>query len=129
MLEQAYSPMTLRFFILQTHYRSTLDFSNEALIAAEKGLQRLLQAQHALKNLTYNEVASDFNQEEDNIVKQLIDSCTVNMNDDLNTAMVLASLFELSSKIYSWQNAQLNISSIGRETFVLLLKTFNDFCN
>jgi cysteinyl-tRNA synthetase len=49
------------------------------------------------------------------------------MNDDLNTAMVLASLFELSSKIYSWQNAQLSISSIGRETFVLLLKTFNDF--
>nr|MBA2407650.1 cysteine--tRNA ligase [Chitinophagales bacterium] len=127
LLEQAYSPMTLRFFILQTHYRSTLDFSNEALIAAEKGLQRLLQAQRTLKDLAYNEVDSDYNQEEDNIVKQLIDSCTVHMNDDLNTAMVLASLFELSSKIYSWQNAQLNISSIGRETFVLLLKTFNDF--
>ena len=49
LLEQAYSPMTIRFFILQAHYRSTLDFSNEGLKAAEKGLKRLWEAPLALE--------------------------------------------------------------------------------
>src|SRR5919202_2442730 len=52
LLEKAYSPMTVRFFILQTHYRSTLDFSNEALQAAEKGLHRLMEAYEWLKQFT-----------------------------------------------------------------------------
>jgi len=127
LLEQAYSPMTVRFFILQTHYRSTLDFSNEALQAAEKGLQRLMNALDTLNKLYYDDQPSQYNREEDNNILQLIDSCTVYMNDDVNTAMALASLFELGTKIFSWQNGQLSISSIKRETFDLLRKTFNDF--
>lgn len=127
LLDQPYSPMTVRFFILQTHYRSTMDFSNESLRAAEKGLQRLMNALDTLNKLYYEENTTDYNHEEDNNVLQLIDSLTTYMNDDLNTAMVLASLFELSSKIFSYQNGQLKISTIKKETFGLLRKSFNDF--
>lgn len=127
LLEQGYSPMTLRFFILQTHYRSTLDFSNEALQAAEKGLQRLMNALDALNKLSYRENAAEFSAEEDAEVRQLIDSCTIYMDDDLNTAMTMGSLFELSAKIFSWKNEQLPLSSISKETFELLVSTFNNF--
>ncbi|MBK6484991.1 MAG: cysteine--tRNA ligase [Chitinophagaceae bacterium] len=127
LLEQGYSPMTLRFFILQTHYRSTLDFSNEALLAAEKGLQRLMNALDALNKLSYKENAAQYKEEENNQVLQLMNSCTEYMNDDFNTAMAMASLFELSSKIFSWKNEQLAIASIKKETFELLVKTFNAF--
>lgn len=127
LLEKGYSPMTLRFFILQTHYRSTLDFSNEALQAAEKGLQRLMNAQDTLNRLSYSENAALFNTEENTNVQQLIDSCTVYMDDDLNTAMALGSLFELSTKIFSWKNGQLELSAISKETFDKLRNTFNTF--
>ncbi|MEP7127946.1 MAG: cysteine--tRNA ligase [Chitinophagales bacterium] len=127
LLDKAYSPMTLRFFILQTHYRSTLDFSNEALQAAEKGLQRLMNALDTLNKLSYRENNADFNPQENKRVLELINSCTEFMNDDLNTAMALASLFELSSSIFSWKNEQLSISSISKETFELLVTTFNNF--
>lgn len=127
LLEQGYSPMTLRFFILQTHYRSTLDFSNEALLAAEKGLQRLMNALDALNKLSFKENDAEYKEAENNQVLQLINSCTEYMNDDFNTAMALASLFELSSKIFSWKNEQLAIASIKKETFELLVKTFNAF--
>jgi cysteinyl-tRNA synthetase len=127
LLEQAYSPMTIRFFILQTHYRSTLDFNNEALKGAEKGLQRLMNALDLLNKLQYKENAADFDRGEDDEVKRLCDSCTQFMNDDFNTAMTMASLFELASKINAWQNQQAKISSIKKETFDLLKSTFNTF--
>jgi cysteinyl-tRNA synthetase len=127
LLDQAYSPMTVRFFILQTQYRSTLDFTNESLKASEKGLQRLMNSLDTLNQLVYEENESEFNHEEDLKVKELCDSCTQFMNDDFNTAMAMASLFELASKIFSWKNGQLKISSIKKETFELLKQTFNTF--
>src|SRR6185295_14851445 len=127
LLEQAYSPMTVRFFILQTHYRSTLDFTNDALKAAEKGLQRLMNALETINKLKYSENASDFIAEEDQKVRELSESCVQFMNDDFNTAMTMASLFELASKIYSYQHQQLKISSIKKETFALMKQTFNIF--
>ncbi|MBL7812033.1 MAG: cysteine--tRNA ligase [Bacteroidetes bacterium] len=87
LLEQAYSPMTLRFFILQAHYRSTLDFSNEALSAAEKGLQRLWNAVKVARNL----VASESGEYD---VQALAKECRVSMDDDLNAPQVIARLFE-----------------------------------
>jgi cysteinyl-tRNA synthetase len=87
LLEQAYSPMTLRFFILMAHYRGTLDFSNEALKAAEKGLQRLFNAAELAKNL----VASDSN---DFDIKSIETSIYASLNDDLNTPQAIAQLFE-----------------------------------
>jgi cysteinyl-tRNA synthetase len=127
LLEQAYSPMTIRFFILQTHYRSTLDFNNEALKGAEKGLQRLMNVQEVLNKLQFIENPNDYDRGEDDEVNRLIASCTEYMNDDFNTAMTMASLFELASKINAWQNQQAKISSIKNETFDSLRQNFNLF--
>lgn len=86
-LERAYSPMTIRFFILQSHYRSTLDFSNEALQAAEKGMRRLMHAITMLDNLQTAPL-STLN------IAQLREDLYAAMNDDLNTAICIAVLFE-----------------------------------
>ncbi|MBX7109655.1 MAG: cysteine--tRNA ligase [Chitinophagales bacterium] len=126
LLDHPYSPMTLRFFILQTHYRSTLDFSNEALSAAEKGLQRLLNALDTLNKFHYREDSAVFNPAEDERIRTLISSCMEYMLDDLNTAMTLAALFELSSAIFSWKHQLLPLSAVSRETFDALTVTFND---
>jgi len=86
-LEQAYSPMVIRFFILQAHYRSTLDFSNEALIAAEKGLKKLLAAYDKLTSLqSTGKCSSD--------IGKIKADCYAAMNDDFNSPMVIAALFE-----------------------------------
>lgn len=87
LLDQAYSPMTIRFFMLQAHYRSTLDFSNEALQAAEKGLNRLLKAWDLLQNCKPGE-HSNLN------VADLADRCAQAIQDDLNTPILIAQLFE-----------------------------------
>ena len=94
-LAQAYSPMTIRFFILQAHYRSTVDFSNEALQAAEKGLNRLLQAYNLIPKLTPWDKQSDFN------VQELKQKCYDAMNDDLNSPIVIAHLSEAARFINS----------------------------
>lgn len=86
-LEQAYSPMVVRFFILQAHYRSTIDFSNEALKAAEKGLERLMTAAQTLNELN----VSDETTVE---VSDLKEKCLAALNDDLNSPIVIAHLFE-----------------------------------
>jgi cysteinyl-tRNA synthetase len=87
LLQKAYSPMTLRFFILQAHYRGTLDFSNEALQAAEKGLQRLWNAAALVGKLN----PSNQNQYS---VAAIQDACTASMSEDMNTPQVIAQLFE-----------------------------------
>ena len=87
-LERAYSPMTIRFFILQAHYRSTLDFSNEALQAAEKGLGRLMQAWREVAGATGNADAAS--QE----VKAIMDAVEEALCDDLNTPIAIAHLFD-----------------------------------
>jgi cysteinyl-tRNA synthetase len=87
-LSQAYSPMTIRFFILQAHYRSTLDFSNEALQAAEKGLKKLGSGIETLKKIVPSEASSGFD------IRKLMDNCYAAMNDDFNSPMVIANLFE-----------------------------------
>ena len=132
LLEQAYSPMTVRFFILQTHYRGTLDFTNSSLLAAEKGLQRLMNANEILKSLTLPSpkervIQTSTPSAEDVTVRKLIADLHDQMNDDINTAMVLATLFELSGKINSWKNGQQPLNAISEETFNLLKKSFVDF--
>lgn len=86
-LEQSYSPMTIRFFILQAHYRSTINFSNEALQASEKGLERLLAALKALDELRVSKSSSvDFT--------SLKEKCFDALNDDLNSPIAIAHLFD-----------------------------------
>ncbi|NDV67604.1 cysteine--tRNA ligase [Dysgonomonas sp. 25] len=94
MLNQLYSPMTIRFFILQAHYRSTVDFSNEALQAAEKGMQRLLDAYNKIAKITPSSTSSAN-------VKGIREKCYEAMNDDLNSAIVISQLFEAATIINS----------------------------
>lgn len=88
LLAQAYSPMTIRFFILQAHYRSTVDFSNEALQAAEKGLERLLEGIKNLERITPSASTSGIEP------AGLREKCYEAMNDDLNTPIVISHLFD-----------------------------------
>ena len=85
-LDQAYSPMTIRFFILQAHYRGTLDFSNSALKAAEKGMRKLLTAMRTLKNLKPSNQSTFF-------VDALKKDCYAAINDDFNTPILISHLF------------------------------------
>jgi cysteinyl-tRNA synthetase len=122
-LEQAYSPMTIRFFILQTHYHSTLDFSNEALQSAEKGLKRLWEAHDALQKMKAFEF--DFDEEKadaelDTKVQTLLDEFDEFMNDDFNTAKVLASMFEVVPVINSIKDKYIPASSLNSDTFLLM---------
>ncbi|WP_346855824.1 cysteine--tRNA ligase [uncultured Draconibacterium sp.] len=86
-LEQAYSPMTIRFFILQAHYRSTINFSNEALQASEKGLERLMTAVKTLNELTASETSTVE-------IESLKQKCFEALNDDLNSPIAIAHLFD-----------------------------------
>lgn len=90
-LEQAYSPMTIRFFILSAHYRSTVDFSNDALKASEKGLERLM---NGLSDLDRVPVSDTCDEVTDRFVKQLCQRCYDAMNDDFQTQLVISYLFE-----------------------------------
>jgi cysteinyl-tRNA synthetase len=114
-LQQAYHPMTIRFFILQTHYRSTLDFSNEALQAAEKGLRRLLEAHKWLQQLEVPEqLAADA--ELDARCKQWAVEFDEFISDDFSTAKVLANMFELAPVIYSLKEGHIAPNAIGSDT-------------
>jgi cysteinyl-tRNA synthetase len=119
-LKQAYSPMTVRFFILQTHYRSTLDFGNEALQAAEKGFKRLWEAHEALQKM--NEKEFQFIEEETDVelelkVSSLLLEFEEFMNDDLNTAKVLANIFEIVPVINSIKDKHILPSALRQNTF------------
>ena len=90
-LTQAYSPMTIRFFILSAHYRGTVDFSNEALIAAQKGYERLM---NGISDIERIQVSKECDAETDKFVKALRQRCYDAMNDDLQTPLVISYLFE-----------------------------------
>ncbi len=123
-LEKAWHPMVIRFFILQTQYRSTLDFSNEALLAAEKGLRRLWEAYEKLGVLSRESGvgSQESDAELDKKIKSLIGELDEFMNDDFNTAKVLANLFELVPVINSMKDKTIPVSAISPATFALLQK-------
>lgn len=104
LLTQAYSPMTIRFFILQAHYRSTVDFSNEALQASEKGLQRLMEAYRRLQQLKASSESSVD-------VKGLAAKCEEAMNDDLNTPVAISYLFDAAKHINSAYDGKATLSA------------------
>ena len=110
LLTQAFHPMTVRFFILQAHYRGPLDFSNDALVAAGKGLKRLLQARLVLKKIPVQEglAASDTLAEmEEKIYRALC--------DDLNTPVALAALFDMAGWIQATSDARKPIAPQDRD--------------
>ncbi len=127
-LEQAYHPMVIRFFILQTHYRSTLDFSNEALQASEKGLKRLWEAYENLKKLpSVNAQQSTINSELDQKVNKLLNEFNEFMNDDFSTAKVLANMFELVPVINGIKDQHVAANALSEETMQLLKQNIQLF--
>jgi cysteinyl-tRNA synthetase len=138
-LTQAYSPMAIRFFILQAHYRSTLDFSNEALQAAEKGLKKLMAGLETLKKLVSSEsvlgsrhsvpgsnvIASEAKQQHPvSGIQHLINNCYDAMNDDFNSPMVIANLFEGVRIINSVNDKKETLSAEDLDLLKDLFKTF-----
>jgi cysteinyl-tRNA synthetase len=117
LLEKAYSPMTIRFFILQAHYRSTLDFSNEALKAAEKGLERLISAAKLLRQLKPTKDSS-FS------VEEFRKQCMQAMDDDLNSPVLIAQLFEGVRLIHSIREGKV---SLKEEDLISLRKIYDFF--
>ena len=105
LLTQAYTPMTIRFFILQAHYRSTVDFSNEALQAAEKGLERLLEGVKSLERITPSKTTSGIEPQ------GLREKCYEAMNDDLNTPIVISHLFDATRMINTVIDKKATISA------------------
>ncbi len=117
-LAQAYTPMTIRFFILQAHYRSTVDFSNEALQAAEKGLARLMDALKGLDKITPSDISTVE-------VDSLRTKCYEAMNDDLNSPILIAHLFD-GAKIVN--NLISGKEKITAEALQSLKETLRLFC-
>jgi cysteinyl-tRNA synthetase len=116
LLQQPYTPMTIRFFILQAHYRSTVDFGNEALQAAEKGLQRLMDAWNTLGTIAAGDATTVD-------VAALRGKCYDAMNDDMNTAQVISHLFDASRAINQIADKKATITAADldelKETFRL----------
>ena len=116
LLEKGYGPMTVRFFMLQSHYSSTLDFSNEALNAAEKGFKKLSNALLLIKKLVHPGGPVKNSTLDEALVK-LVDELYKNMSDDFNTAKTLAVLFEMSGRIYDFKSENTPLSEIDYQTF------------
>lgn len=115
-LEQAYSPMTIRFFILQAHYRSTLDFSNEALQAAEKGLDRLMKAVATLRKITPSPTSTVD-------VSELETRYREAMDDDLNSPIAISVLFDWVRIINQLHDSQQTITATDLERLRSLVDT------
>ena len=96
LLKQSFSPMAIRFFILSAHYRGTVDFSNDALVASEKGLERLM---NGLADLDRIQPQADCDAETKKVVNELRQKCYDAMNDDLATPLVISHLFEACSVV------------------------------
>ncbi len=117
LLEKGYSPTAVRFFMMQTHYRSTLDFSNEALQASEKGYARLMAAIKTLENLKPSATSTSD-------IKALEKNCYNAMNEDFNAPILVANLFEGSRIINSVNDGK---EAITEDDLMLLKKTMNTF--
>lgn len=125
LLDQAYSPMTVRFFMLQSQYRSTLDFSNDALKAAQKGYKRLMNGLRIIKTLSYQADESiTLDEKQITEVKKGIQGCYDGLNDDLNTAVAIAGLFNLLKKINQLYMGQVLPAQLGEEVFNELQEKF-----
>ncbi|TSJ43179.1 cysteine--tRNA ligase [Mucilaginibacter corticis] len=116
-LDRGYSPMTVRFFILQAHYRSTLDFGNEAMEASDKGFKRLMNAVSLLDTLKASATT-------DVDVAPLKQRCYDAMNDDFNSPVLIAELFEATRIINSVHDGKMKIDTANLEILKNIIKTF-----
>ncbi|MBL7857098.1 MAG: cysteine--tRNA ligase [Cyclobacteriaceae bacterium] len=126
LLERGFGPMAVRFFMLQSHYSSTLDFSNDALSAAEKGYKKLINALIAIKKIDHpgNSVTDAERNEE---FKRIPAELYQNMSDDFNTAKTLAVLFEMSARINDIKSNPALLKQIDSETFEFFKQHYISF--
>lgn len=125
LLEKPYSPMTIRFFVLQAHYRGTLDFSNEALTAAGKAYKKIINSLVVVKKLQHDDsIPIVLDKDLDAEVIKLCQDCFDALNDDFNTAAAIAGLFSLSKKINSFYSKTQNINGLSEATLDLLKSTY-----
>ena len=117
-LTKGFSPSVVRFFMMQAHYRSILDFSNEALLASEKGFLKLMEAVTSLSKIEATEVVNDFD-----IIKWK-SNCYAAMNDDFNTPILIAELFSAVKYINQIKD---NKASINTSSLAVLTKTMKQF--
>ena len=119
LLKKGFSPMTVKFFMLQAHYRSTLDFSNDALDASEKGFKRLMNAVHVMDKLVADaEGQSDFD------IASIKENCIAAMNDDFNSPVVIAELFEAARIINTVYDGKGRINAADLELLKSIMKDF-----
>ena len=117
-LTKGFSPSVVRFFMMQAHYRSVLDFSNEALLASEKGFLKLMEAVTSLSNIEATEVVNDFD------VIKWKSNCYAAMNDDFNTPILIAELFSAVKYINQIKD---NKASINNSSLAVLTETMQQF--
>ncbi len=117
LLAQAYSPMTIRFFILQAHYRGTVDFSNEALQASEKALQRMLEGYRRLQDLKPGDKSTAD-------VAELERKCYEAMDDDFNTPVLIANLFEACNLINKINDGSASLTADDLDRLKAMMKAF-----
>lgn len=125
LLSKAFNPMVIRFFILQTHYRSVLDFSSEALEASEKGLRRLFDAFELLKTFSSPAQTKAQDADLDEKINKQLDELPSYINDDFNTAKVLAGLFEIVPTINSIKDKIIPADALSSETISRMQKDFH----
>lgn len=124
-ISRAFSPMTVRFFILQTHYRSVLDFSSTALEAAEKGLRRLFDAYDILKGFSFDMKQTGTDKVLEEKVNRDLDQLRGYIEDDFNTAKVLAGLFEVVPVINSINDKIISVDALSNATYDKLKEYFH----
>jgi cysteinyl-tRNA synthetase len=122
---KGYSSMVVRFFMLQTHYRSTLDLTDEALQAAEKGFRRLMDGHKTLQTLEGQPGAQPGALDAE--LLELMAGVTAEMNDDFNTPKALARIFELVSRINALKGGQLSLNQVAPDTINRLKQLFQEF--
>lgn len=125
LLERGYTAMTVRFFMLMSHYGSTLDFSNEALQAAEKGYRRLMASVNLIDKLP-EAGTGQIDQEKTDAFKGTIDKAFRDLSDDFNTAKAIASLFDISSKINTFYQHPEELATIDKDAFAFTTTQFKD---
>ncbi len=126
-LEKGFRPMVARFLMLQSHYRSKIDFSNEALEAAEKGLNKLMAAVDLLDEIELPDSSPAENGSDDSEILGACERCHTAINDDFNTAQVLAALFDLASVINALYHRQTDPEKVSKSAFDTMKKTVHDF--
>lgn len=125
LLEKAYSPMTVRFFILQAHYRSTVDFSNDALKASGKAYNRIMNGLRVLNALPYiHDTEKGVQEAAVKQVREICEACLAGLNDDLNTAIAISHLFNLLKKVNAYQLNPAQVGELDEETFTYMKQVY-----